>query len=87
MITPRALLTSLLAGSTATALRLNITAISAENRNTQFECWELDTPFIQSSQNGLVGTSTTFLGDVTNMTYNAIKSNFDSGFHNPPFNQ
>ncbi|KAI1803432.1 hypothetical protein F4811DRAFT_342403 [Daldinia bambusicola] len=71
----------------ALATKFNITAIGAHNGSSRFECWELATPFISSSQNGIVGSQTTFLGDVSNMTYNVIPSNFDSIPHSAPRNQ
>jgi hypothetical protein len=87
MINPRTLLLSLPAVSVVTALRLNVTAVSADRGNSRFECWQIETPFSQSIQNGLVGTATTILGDVTNMTYNVVGSNYDGEFHNAPCNQ
>lgn len=66
---------------------LNVTVIGAANGQSRFECWEMADPFISSAQAGIVGTQTTQLGDVTNITYNVIPASFDSGFHNAPYNQ
>lgn len=67
--------------------KLNVTAVGTANGQSRFECWELAAPFISSAQPGIVGTQTTNLGDVTNITYNAIPAGFDSGMHNAPFYQ
>ncbi|ROW04912.1 hypothetical protein VPNG_07046 [Cytospora leucostoma] len=66
---------------------LNVTVIGANNGKSRFECWELDAPFMSSTQSGVVGTETTTLGDVANITYNVIPANFDSGLHNAPYSQ
>ncbi|KAI1110082.1 hypothetical protein F5Y14DRAFT_444246 [Nemania sp. NC0429] len=71
----------------ATSSKLNVTAIGSHGGRSRFECWQLSTPFSQSNQNGVVGTAASFLGDVTNMTYNVIPSGFDGGFHTTPVNQ
>lgn len=71
----------------ATSSQLNVTAIGSHGGRSRFECWQLSTPFSQSKQNGVAGTAASFLGDVTNMTYNVIPSGFDGGFHTAPSNQ
>jgi hypothetical protein len=73
--------------SLSTALHLNVTAITARRGNSSFECWQLSAPLQQSNQPGIVGTATTFLGDVNNMTYAVIPAGFDSGYHTVPGNQ
>ncbi|KAI1747997.1 hypothetical protein F4782DRAFT_518764 [Xylaria castorea] len=69
------------------SLGLNVTVISSQNDLARFECWQMSSPLVQSTQFGIIGTATTFLGDVTNITYNVIPSGFDSGIHNAPSNQ
>ncbi|KAF3068947.1 hypothetical protein GL218_08059 [Daldinia childiae] len=69
------------------ATSLNVTAIGAKDGSSRFECWELAAPFVSSSQTGIAGSQTTFLGDVSNITYNVIPAGFDSGVHNTPRNQ
>lgn len=66
------------------ATNLNVTVVGSANGQSRFECWELAAPFISSAQSGIVGTQTTNLGDVTNVTYNVIPAGFDSGVHNAP---
>jgi hypothetical protein len=66
---------------------LNVTVIGAHSGKSRFECWELAVPFVSSTQSGVVGTETTFLGDVANITYDVIPADFDSGLHNAPYNQ
>ncbi|KAI1866718.1 uncharacterized protein JN550_007571 [Neoarthrinium moseri] len=70
-----------------TALRLNVTAIGARDGRSTLECWQLETPFSQSTQPGTAGTAALLLSEATNITYTAIPSNFDGGFHNAPFYQ
>lgn len=69
------------------SLSLNVTVVSSQNNLARFECWQLCSPLEQSTQFGIIGTATTFLGDVTNITYNVIPSGFDSGIHTAPSNQ
>ncbi|KAG4217675.1 hypothetical protein PC116_g33845 [Phytophthora cactorum] len=71
----------------ALATSLNITAIGAKDGKSRFECWELAAPFVSSSQDGIVGSQTTFLGDVSNITYNVIPSGFEPKVHSAPRNQ
>ncbi|KAK6952451.1 hypothetical protein Daesc_006988 [Daldinia eschscholtzii] len=70
----------------ALATSLNITAIGAKDGKSRFECWELAAPFVSSSQDGIVGSQTTFLGDVSNITYNVIPSGFEPKVHSAPRN-
>lgn len=66
---------------------LNVTVVGAANGTSRFEYWELTAPFDTSAQTGIVGTGTTSLGNVANITYNVIPAGFDSGLHNAPYNQ
>ncbi|KAK9792921.1 putative Cupin type-1 domain-containing protein [Seiridium cardinale] len=66
---------------------LNVTVVGAQGGMSRFECWTLAVPFDASSQHGIIGTQTTVLGDVSNITYNVIPVGFDSGFHTAPANQ
>ncbi|KAI1340222.1 hypothetical protein F5Y15DRAFT_51847 [Xylariaceae sp. FL0016] len=67
--------------------KLNITAITAVDGVSRFECWQLSTPFTSSTQPGLIGSHALFLGDVANMTYTVVSSGFQSGLHAAPYNQ
>ncbi|KAH9998197.1 hypothetical protein F4779DRAFT_631394 [Xylariaceae sp. FL0662B] len=69
------------------SVSLNVTVVGAQDGKSRFECWALSEPFISSDQFGIVGTQTTSLGDVANITYNVIPAGFDSGFHTAPTNQ
>lgn len=71
----------------ASSTTLNVTAINARNGKSHFECWALSSPFISSSQSGIVGTQTTYLGDVANVTYNTIPPGYESAVHTCPSNQ
>lgn len=88
-LTPIRLFSIVAAATTAmaTGTKLNITAIGTYNNASRFECWELDHPFISSNQSGLVGTRTTLLGDVSNITYNVLPAGFESPLHPAPSNQ
>lgn len=66
------------------SLKLNVTALSAENGSSIFQCWQMDQPFETSSQAGTSGTALLMLSDVSNLTYGVIPSNFDGGVHNAP---
>ncbi|KAK8123419.1 hypothetical protein PG999_003337 [Apiospora kogelbergensis] len=70
------------------ALSLNITAITANGAGSSiFECWSLDAPLVTSTQPGLVGAASSFLGDVANMTYSVTPVSFHNENHNAPYNQ
>lgn len=72
--------------NTAPSLQLNITAITAYNRSSVFECWSLETPLASSNQPGISGYAATF-GDISNMTYSVAPPNYDGGLHVAPHNQ
>lgn len=67
--------------------KLNVTALGAANGQSRFECWELDAPFVSSTQPGVVGSHTTSLGNVTNITYNVVPAGYDSEPHTAPSHQ
>lgn len=69
---------------TALSTTLNVTAINAHNGQSHFECWSLSAPYFSSTQNGVVGTQASQLGQVTNITYGVIPAGYDSGFHTAP---
>ncbi|KAK8058417.1 hypothetical protein PG994_008865 [Apiospora phragmitis] len=72
----------------AHALSLNITAITANGTGSSiFECWSLCAPLETTTQPGLVGAASSFLGEVANMTYTVTSAGFDGGDHNAPYNQ
>lgn len=70
------------------ALSLNITAITTNgNGSSIFECWSLCAPLETTTQPGLVGAASSFLGNLANMTYTVTPAGFNSGDHNAPANQ
>jgi hypothetical protein len=69
---------------TALSTTLNVTAINAHKGKSHFECWSLSAPFFSSTQNGVVGTQASQLGQVANITYGVIPAGYDSGFHTAP---
>ena len=66
---------------------LNITAISAQNGLSIFECWQILPGFSTSSQAGTVGASILQLGGLANMSYSVLPPNFTAGLHNAPTTQ
>ncbi|KAK6851863.1 hypothetical protein PG995_011988 [Apiospora arundinis] len=70
------------------ALSLNITALTANSAGVSiFECWTLKTTLETSTQPGLIGAASSFLGNVANMTYSTTPVGFNSGIHHAPRNQ
>ncbi|KAI4859298.1 hypothetical protein F4820DRAFT_467164 [Hypoxylon rubiginosum] len=70
----------------STSLQLNVTAISARDGSSIFQCWQMDTPFDISTEPGTLGTAGAVLGDVSTVSYTIIPANHDSGLHNAPCN-
>jgi hypothetical protein len=66
---------------------LNITAISAQNGSSVFECWQILPGFSTSSQAGTIGASILQLGNLANMSYSVIPPKFNAGLHNAPTTQ
>lgn len=70
------------------ALSFNVTATSAKDGASTFECWQLDTPPVVSQQDGLQGTMSQILGEVSsNITYNLLPAGFQEPLHPAPSNQ
>lgn len=65
---------------------LNLTAISAANRSSILECWQLP-GFKGSTEKGIVGALSLFLGNASNATYSVIPAKFNGGLHNDPVPQ
>ncbi|KAI0426735.1 hypothetical protein F5Y09DRAFT_345382 [Xylaria sp. FL1042] len=78
-------LTSLFAG--ATSLNLNVTAIGAKDGSSTLECWQIDNPFDNPTQPGLLGTAQLLLGATSSLSYSIAPPNFDRGLHNAPQKQ
>lgn len=77
----------IMVASKVTCMNLNVTAISAANGESIFECWQLDTPFSISTKPGREGTATVALGSVSNVTYAVIPAGVDEGPHVAPRKQ
>lgn len=69
------------------ALQLNITALAAANNASTLECWQMDTPFTISTQQGTAGSAQLQLGNTSTMSYSVLPAQFDAGIHNAPANQ
>ena len=66
---------------------LNLTAISAENGRSIFECWQLQSPFVDSTQAGTDGAIFAQLGNASNASFAILPPKFNGGLHNAPFVQ
>lgn len=69
------------------ALNLNITALGAANNASTLECWQIDTPFAISTQQGTAGSAQLQLGNTSAVSYSVLPAQFDAGVHNAPANQ
>lgn len=69
------------------ALNLNITALSAANNASTLECWQMETPFAISTQQGTAGSAQLQLGNVSTISYSVLPAQFDAGLHTAPANQ
>ncbi|KAK2606193.1 hypothetical protein QQS21_003364 [Conoideocrella luteorostrata] len=63
---------------------LNLTALTALNGESVFQCWQLPNPFIESQEPGLKGSRQLSLGELGNGSFNVIPARFDGGFHHAP---
>lgn len=80
-----ALLAALLQPSVA--LQFNITALGAANNASTIECWQMDTPFTISTQQGTAGSAQLQLGNASTVSYSVLPAQYDAGVHNAPANQ
>lgn len=64
--------------------RLNITTIGAANGKSKVECWQINAPFVQSSQAGTAGAVVAQLCETGATSYLLLPPHFDGGFHNAP---
>ncbi|KAI0803632.1 hypothetical protein GGR55DRAFT_392099 [Xylaria sp. FL0064] len=69
------------------SLNLNVTAISASNGPSTLECWQLNTPFDNPTQPGVLGTAQLLLGATSSLSYSIAPPNHDRGLHNAPQKQ
>jgi len=63
---------------------LNITALTAKNNRSIFECWQIQPGFTTSTQPGTAGASSLQLGGVSTISYSVLPPRFDAGLHNAP---
>lgn len=66
------------------SLQLNVTAISARDGSSTFECWQVGHPFTRLGAPGRVDA---MLGGVSTVSYGVRPANHDAGVHNAPGNQ
>ncbi|KAF5872211.1 uncharacterized protein Bfra_005564 [Botrytis fragariae] len=83
-----AVLTANLVSASSNPTYFNLTAISAVNNASLFQCWQLTTPITSSAQNGLSGSMVQQLGALNgNATYGYLPANFPGANHPAPGNQ
>ncbi|TFK47212.1 hypothetical protein OE88DRAFT_827783 [Heliocybe sulcata] len=63
---------------------LNLTALTAHNGASVFECWALQPGFTSSTQSGTAGALSLQLGNLANASYSILPAEFDAGRHNAP---
>lgn len=68
-------------------LRLNVTAISAENGSSTLECWEVESPFYISDDPATTGAMVAHLGNVSALSWSVSPPGQYIGLHNAPRNQ
>lgn len=71
----------------SSAPRLNVTALGARDGSSTLECWQVEQPWILSSQPGTAGNALLLLGNVSNIIYTLIPPNYDGDVHHAPWNQ
>ncbi|KAK3937558.1 hypothetical protein QBC46DRAFT_415963 [Diplogelasinospora grovesii] len=76
-----------LAASAVAQLRLNVTAIGAQNGILTLECWEVDSPFYTSSDSATVGAKVAHLGNVSTLSWSVVPPGHYVSPHNAPYNQ
>lgn len=69
------------------SLGFNVTAIGASHGRSTLECWQMDSPFDVSHDEGTAGSAVVALGNTANMSYSVIPPHFDGGLHTAPHNQ
>ncbi|KAH8800640.1 hypothetical protein F5884DRAFT_685354 [Xylogone sp. PMI_703] len=68
----------------ATANKVHITSLVAENGTSNFECWALQPGLSVIHQSGLNGVEVLPLGALQNATYTVWPAGFKGGPHNDP---
>ena len=63
---------------------VNLTTTAAENGVSVLQCWQLDAPFITSTEKGTAGSMVTQLGNLANASYSIIPAGSNGGNHVAP---
>ena len=66
---------------------INLTTTAAENGVSVLQCWQLDAPFITSTQKGTAGAIVAQLGNLANASYSIIPAGSNGGNHVAPVAQ
>ncbi|KAG6006229.1 hypothetical protein E4U21_007191 [Claviceps maximensis] len=70
--------------TTQTTPFLNLTALTAANGVSVFECWQVARPFRETAEAGIQGSLKVLLGEAGEVSYNVVPPRFDGGFHYAP---
>ena len=73
--------------ATSTELRLNITAVGAQDGLSTLECWEVESPFDTPDNQASTGTQVINLGNVSALSWSVSPPGQYDGPHNAPCNQ
>jgi hypothetical protein len=68
----------------ATLTTLNVTAITAANNVSIFQCWTLASPFVVSTQPGTLGSAVLQLGETASSSLAVLPAGFEGGIHRAP---
>ena len=63
---------------------INLTTTAAENGMSVLQCWQLDAPFVTSTENGTAGSMVAQLGNLANASYSIIPAGSNGGNHVAP---
>ena len=63
---------------------VNLTTTAAENGVSVLQCWQLDAPFVTSTEKGTAGSMVTQLGNLANASYSIIPAGTNGGNHVAP---
>ena len=63
---------------------INLTTTAAENGMSVLQCWQLDAPFVTSTEKGTAGSMVAQLGNLANASYSIIPAGSNHGNHVAP---
>ena len=63
---------------------INLTTTAAENGASVLQCWQLDAPFVTSTEKGTAGAMVAQLGNLSNASYSIVAAGSNGGNHVAP---